>query len=190
MQPSATHLGVRHRALVASIMCLGLAIGGAQVARAGGEIIPSVGWSAPTDNDADAKVFGGLAFRGNFIPLFKTELAVAYREEKRFDDDLKLRMWPVTASLYFAPSSMIYAGAGVGWYHTTFDFDSSVPVADRTTEDFGVHLGGGVGVPLGPSMGVDLNGKYVMLREQDARLVPGKFDPDFWSAQLGLAFKF
>jgi hypothetical protein len=29
-----------------------------------------------------------------------------------------------------------------------------------------------------------------MMREQDSRLVPERFDPDFWSTSLGLAISF
>ena len=99
-------------------------------------------------------------------------------------------MVPVTTSLYLAPVPAIYAGGGVGWYHTTFDYDSSLPLADRTSEEFGVHLGGGVQVPLAPAASVDLGGRYVMMREQDSHLIPEHFDPDFWVTTLGLAIHF
>jgi opacity protein-like surface antigen len=98
-------------------------------------------------------------------------------------------MWPVTASLYLRPVPALYAGAGVGWYHTTFDYASGVPLADETHQDFGVHVGGGFQVPLGAGAAVDLNGRYVMLRDQDSHLVPEKFNPDFWTTSIGLAFK-
>ncbi len=156
-----------------------------------GEIIPSIGLSKPIEGNADAKAFGGLALRGNLLPMIKTELAIAYREESRFDDALKLKMWPVTGSVYLQPIPMLYAGAGVGWYNITYDYSDDVPLLqDETKQEFGVHVGGGLAVPLAPMVGLDFNGRYVMMREQDAKLVPEKFDPDFWTASAGLAIKF
>ena len=53
-----------------------------------------------------------------------------------------------------------------------------------------MHLGGGLQVPLGPSVGVDLSGRYVFLDDVSQKLSTENFDPDFWSTSLGLAFKF
>jgi opacity protein-like surface antigen len=103
---------------------------------------------------------------------------------------LHVRMWPITASLYLSPVPALYAGAGVGWYNVTFDYDDTLPIEDETNQEFGVHLGGGLQVPLAPSAAVDLNGRYVFMREQESPLVPESFDPDFWATRLGLAFKF
>lgn len=177
-----------HWVISSAVLAL-LLLSGVRVSQAT-EIIPSVGWSKAVEGEQDGKVFGGLALRNNFLPFLKTEIAVAYREESRFDDALKLRMWPVTGSLYLQPLPFAYAGAGVGWYNISYDYADGLPFEDETKNEFGVHVGGGVGIPLAPMVGLDLNGKYVMLREQDARLVPEKFDPDFWTTSLGLAIKF
>jgi opacity protein-like surface antigen len=145
------------------------------------------------NSDADAKVFGSLALRSDVLPMLKSEIGIAYRSESRFDDLLHVRMWPITASLYVAPVPMLYAGAGVGWYPITYDYDQSkIPFAikDETQQEFGVHLGGGMTLPLAPSAGIDLNGRYVMIRDQQSHLIPEKFSPDFWTTALGLAIKF
>jgi len=162
----------------------------APVAAHGAEVIPSYGLTRSTDSNTDAKSLLAIAVRGNLSPLFQTELGVAYRSESRFDGDLKVRMWPVTASLYLTPVPTLYAGAGVGWYQTTFDYASTLPFPDETKQEFGVHVGGGFQIPLAPSVAADLGGRYVMMRDQQSRLVPEKFNPDFWTTQLGLAFKF
>ena len=156
------------------------------------EIIPSVGiTSSVHDSDRLTKGSVGLALRGDLGPL-KPEISASYRTESRFDGTLEQRMWPVTASLWLAPVPMLYAGAGVGWYHTTFDYDQRrVPlIADETHEDFGVHVGGGVRVPVAPAVGVDLQGRYVMMQKQESRLVPSQFNPDFWTLSAGLALHF
>ena len=154
------------------------------------EIVPSIGLTKPVDGDADARVFGGLALRGDLIPMLRSEIGVSYRSESRFDDQLHIRTWPITASVYLAPIPSLYAGVGVGWYQITFDYDEGLPFEDETNQEFGVHVGGGFQVPLAPSASLDLNGRYVMLRDQRSRLVPEKFDPDFWTTSVGLAFKF
>jgi len=178
---------LRIRALIGAIILVVVVLLGMRVAHAG-ELVPSIGLSKGVDGGSDIKTFAGVALRSGFLPLTKTEIAVFYRSESRFNDQLKVRMIPVTASLYLAPVSVIYAGGGVGWYHTKFDYRDDVPVSDETKEQFGVHLGGGFQVPLGPAA-LDLGGRYVMLRDERSRLVPEKFKADFWTASLGLAIK-
>jgi len=184
-------LGLADRAVLAMLFFLVLLLLGIQVARAA-EVIPGVGLTKPVEGD-EAKVFGSLALRGKILPFLEDEIGVAYRSENRFEERLRLRMWPVTATLWLVPVPAVYAGAGVGWYHVTYDYDQdkiAFPVSDETKQEFGVHLGGGLKFPLAPSAGLDLNGRYVMMRYQESRLVPEKFDPDFWSTTLGLAIRF
>jgi opacity protein-like surface antigen len=184
--PGHSHLLWR---LTAGVITLVLSlILGVSLSRAG-EIVPAVGLMRMNGSE-DTKVFGSLAFRGNLAPVLQSEIAIAYRNENRFNDQLAVRMWPVTASLWVTPVPTLYAGGGVGWYHTTLDYDESLPIEDETSEEFGVHLGGGIKVPLGPKAGLDLGGRYVMMREQESQLIPQRFDPDFWMTSVGLAFRF
>jgi hypothetical protein len=188
MAGSALHrrLGIGFAVLLLSIVI------GVVSARAT-EIVPSVGLTRAAEGDDQAKMYGNLAVRGNLLPILQTEIGVGYRQESRSDDLLRLKMVPVTGSLWFTPFPALYAGGGVGWYFTRFDYDQDkliVPVEDETKQEFGVHLGGGLKVPIAPAAAVDLQGRYVMLREQDNKLVPGHFDPDFWTTSLGIAFKF
>jgi hypothetical protein len=174
-------------AAVVLVLFVAVGVGASNAA----EIIPSIGVTrALHDDDADAEMYGGLAVRGHLVPFLKTEIGVAYRSESRLDDALKVRMWPVTASLWLTPIPMLYAGGGVGWYHTTFDFDETLPISDETSQEFGVHAGGGVVVPLAPAVSLDLNGRYVFLEKDEGGLPPEEFDPDFWSTTLGLAIQF
>jgi opacity protein-like surface antigen len=178
---------VSRRAMFGAIAFALALLAGIQVARAG-EIVPSVGLTRNVDGST-TKASANLAVRGNLGPLMP-EIAVGYRSEDRAAVETR-RMWPVTASLYLTPIPMLYAGGGVGWYHTTVDFADATGLADHTREDFGVHLGGGVQVPLGSAAGLDLGGRYVMMRNQDEdRLIPQHFNPDFWMTNIGLAIKF
>jgi hypothetical protein len=156
------------------------------------EIVPALGITKGVDGDNESKLYGSLAFRGALHRLLMAEAQVAYRSEERFDDQLDVRMWPITASLYVTPVDAVYLGAGVGWYHMTFDYDDSLePVLEsRTEQEFGVHVGGGLRVPLASTAALDIGGRYVMMRDQEARLVPETFDPDFWTTTVGIAFRF
>jgi opacity protein-like surface antigen len=159
-------------------------------ARADGQIVPSVGMTRAVDGDDETKLSGGLAVRGDLLPFLMAEIGASYRNDTYFGGDLDVRQWPVTASLYVKPFPAVYAGGGVGWYHTTFDYESETGIPNRTEEEFGVHVGGGLQIPIAPIAALDLSGRYVFMQDQEARLVPEKFDPDFWTTSLGLAIKF
>lgn len=187
---SSQELNTLLRRLVAGAVALILLLlVGISVSQAG-EIVPAVGMTKSVNGDDNANVFGSLSFRSQLLPMIKSEIGVAYRQEERFNDQLKIKQWPVTASLYFNPVPVLYAGGGVGWYNTTFDYKDNTLVQDETKQEFGVHLGGGFQVPIGPVAAMDLNGRYVMMRDQENKLIPEKFNPDFWTTSLGLAFKF
>jgi opacity protein-like surface antigen len=151
------------------------------------DIVPSAGWTRSVDAD-DAKSIFNLALRGSMVPLFQTEIGVGYRRETYFDGDLTVKMWPITASLLLSPIPMIHADAGAGWYHTTYAYENPA-LDDETKQKFGVHAGGGFYVPLAPRAALDLTGRYVFMREQESRIVPEKFNPDFWTLSLGIALK-
>ena len=161
---------------------------GIGIARSG-EIVPSLGITKPADGRSESKLHAGLALRGRLFSTLKGEIGIAYRDESRLDGNLNVRMWPVTASMWLTPLSMFYAGGGLGWYHTTFDYNQALPFQDTTKQKFGVHLGGGLEVPLGP-VGLDLQGRYVFLDKGGTPLPPQSFNPDYWTTSVGLAIRF
>jgi hypothetical protein len=178
--------------IVAAAFLLGVAgnVGFARVASAV-PIIPSIGLSKSTDsNSGDAKVYGGLALRVPLASILAGEVGISYRQESFLDENLKVRMWPVTASLWLKPAPMLYLGGGIGWYKTTFDYAETFPAADHTTSNFGEHIGGGLSVPLGPRVGLDLNGRYIFMSKENDAFLPSNFNPDFWTTSLGLALNF
>jgi outer membrane protein with beta-barrel domain len=160
-------------------------------AQASTEIIPSVGLTRSADTD-ETKSEVGLALRGGVIQsLLDLELKGQYRKQDELDGLLTEKMWPVTASLYLTPLRVLYAGGGVGWYHTTLDYKAPSTLPDETHQKFGVHASAGVRVPLaGDAVGLDLNGRYTWLENQETASIPSKFNPDFWDMSLGLAFRF
>lgn len=181
---------VLDRALVGSIVLFVLIVLGAEMSRAA-ELIPSVGFARPA-NGGDAKMYTGLALRSGVLPFISSEIGVAYRSESFGTNAGSATTWPVTASLWFAPVPFVYAGGGLGWYHTSFSYDG-VPAAASlatTQQNFGTHVGGGLRMPLAPMLGLDLNGRYVILQKKDATLLPSGYDPKFYSVALGLGVKF
>ena len=179
------------RKVVWILVSCALVVASATLARAA-EIIPSVGVTKSTDSNAgDAKGYGGVAIRAPLLPFLKAEGGISYRQDSYANGDVTVRQWPVTASLWAAPFTALYAGGGVGWYRTTYDYRSSLPFKDQTTQRVGVHLGGGLDLPLSPQLGLDLNGRYIfMQKDNDNVQFPTTFNPDFWTASAGLAFKF
>jgi len=179
----------RHVAASAAFAALLLLPLAAPIARAG-EIIPSIGITKPVNGDGDAKVSGGLALRGKVLPFLESEISASYRSETRDAGMLKVKQWPITTSLWFKPIPALYAGGGVGYYHTTLEYSPSLALDNDTSRKFGVHLGGGLRMPLGPTASLDLNGRYIFLDQQRSQLPPNHFDPDFWTTSLGIAFHF
>ena len=183
--------GFAARPIVGAIILVALAATTASSASAM-ELIPSLGITKSTDtNAADAKGYGGLALRAPLLPFLKIEGSIAYRQDSFAGGDVKVRQWPVTASVWASPlpmSTRAAASAGTG---QRFDYPSTLPVADVTTNKMGVHVGGGADIPIGPRLGLDLNGRYIfMQKDKDNVQVPTTFNPDYWNAALGLAIKF
>jgi hypothetical protein len=178
------------RLVLGALLLLAVLLIGIGAARAG-EIVPSVGFARAASGDGDLKAFAGVALRGSVLPMVKSEIGVAYRNEPYFGGDLNVRMWPVTASVWLAPLPTVYFGGGAGWYHTTYDYKDALGIQDQTSQEFGTHLGGGLTIPLVPAMAsLDLNGRYVMMREKDSPIAPGSIKQSFWSTALGVAIRF
>jgi len=156
------------------------------------QLIPSLGLTKATDSNAgNAQGFGGLALRFPLISYLEAEGGIAYRQDSYSSGALKVRQWPVTGSLWLAPVSSIYFGGGVGWYHTTLDYSGPLHIANSTSDKAGVHIGGGIDVPVAPKLSLDLNGRYIFMTKDKASFdVPTTFNPDFWTTSLGLAISF
>jgi hypothetical protein len=181
---------ILERTLIGTALLLAMLLMTVQLARAV-EIIPSVGATRAVHTDDNTTQFsGGLALRGDMGSLFAVEIGASYRSEDRLDGDLKVTQWPITASLWLKPASMLYVGGGAGWYQTSLAYESSLGFEDETRQQFGVHLGGGVRVPLMSRVKLDLGGRYVFLDEIDQKISTKKLDPDSWTTSLGLAIRF
>jgi hypothetical protein len=104
---------------------------------------------------------------------------------------VEAKQWPVTASLWLKPLPTFYVGGGAGWYNTTLHYPNTPLLVSSTTQKFGVHLGGGISMPMVPGIAsAELSGRYVYLGDQASELPPNKFKADYWTTSLGVAFHF
>jgi len=179
-----------NRGLIGSAVLMTMLLVSVQMARAV-EIIPSIGGTRAVHVDDNSTRFSyGFALRSDLGPMFAAEIGASYRSEEPSGGDLRVTQWPITASLWLKPVSMLYVGGGAGWYQTSLKYDQSLALEDETRQQFGVHLGGGVRVPLASHVKLDLGGRYVFLDKIDQKISTKELDPDFWTTSLGLAIKF
>lgn len=154
------------------------------------QIVPSIGISQTADG-GDNRSMVALALRNGLLPRTQVEIQAGYRSEtKEFaGQSFDMKTVPVTLSLWASPVPMLYAGGGVGAYFQGIEYDGNLYPASNETQ-FGAHLGGGLRFPLAPMVGLDLQGRYVMLGDTSTELSSGKFDPSFWTLSAGVAIGF
>lgn len=145
---------------------------------AGAGFGPQVGYHKSPDADEGEFLYGG-ALRLMVAPILGLEGSINYRQESYHDDALKVTSWPVMATALVYPIPNIYGLAGCGWYNTTFEY--CVPLFDdgeaikETSSEIGWHFGGGVEIPLGTSMRLAGDIRYVFL-DYDFEDMPGSDD--------------
>lgn len=177
------------RFLVAALLLGGLALVPSRAQAA--EIIPSLGMTRNPDAGDGTNISYGLAVRAPIVPMVSAEIGLGYRKEKLQGGDIESTMWPVTGSVWVKPMPLLYVGGGAGWYNTTLHYPNTPILASTTSQEFGVHLGGGISVPLVPGVAsADLNGRFVYLGDQKSDLPPNSFKADYWTTSLGVAISF
>ncbi len=190
--PAVSHKNVQRsiqRFLVCALMLTGLVLAAPRAQAA--EIIPSMGMTRTPESGDDTNLSYGLAVRAPLAPMVAAEIGVGYRTDTLFNGTVESTQWPVTGSLWFKPMPSLYAGGGVGWYNTTLHYPNTPLLASVTTQEFGLHLGGGLTLPMIPGVAsLDLNGRYVYLGDQASDLPPSQFNANYWTTSLGIAFGF
>ncbi len=177
------------RFLAAALLLAGLALTASRTEAA--ELIPSLGMTRTPESGDRTIVSYGLAVRSGILPMLTAEIGLGYRKEKLQNGDLESTQWPVTGSVWVKPMPLVYMGGGAGWYNTTLHYPNTPALASTTSQEFGIHLGGGLTVPMLPGVAsLDLNGRYVYLGEQKSDLPPNSFKADYWTTSLGVAFRF
>ena len=177
------------RSLLAALLASGMAL--RVPAAHAGEIIPSIAMTQTPDGSDKTDISYGLAVRAPILPMLSAEIGLGYRKDKFQGGDIESTQWPVTGSLWLKPMPLFYVGGGAGWYNTTLHYPNTPILANYTSQKFGVHLGGGLSVPVLPGIAsADLNARYVYLGDQESDLPPNTFKADYWTTSLGVAFKF
>lgn len=154
---------------------------------------PQAGLFSNDDAEDDFNFMIGAMVRARLGQMLGVEGSVNYRQEDFANDDLTVRTWPVmvTGLLYVMPA--LYGAVGVGWYNTTFDWDSEFEnefdLGDETSNEFGWHFGGGVELPVSDQVSLMGDVRYVFL-DYDFETAPviGDVDADFYAIMFGLLF--
>lgn len=141
------------------------------------------------DSKENANMGGIVArLRGHFIGV---EGAIDYRAED-LPLDIKLRTWPVSASLLVFPVPILYGLAGIGWYNTTVDFPDEILIDDETDSVLGYHVGGGLEIPVSPNFRLtsDVRWLFVDYEFKDIPDSIGDVDANSFTVNAGVLYYF
>jgi hypothetical protein len=150
------------------------------------------------DDDQSDRFMGGH-LRARVSPKTAIELSIDVRNEENEAGTLKVREYPIQASLLLFPVGTTFAPyllGGAGWYSTrvqTLGLSEDVEL-EETTRDFGWHAGFGAEVRLGRHAGIHADYRYTFLDfgddEDDGivdRLTPGH-KGSMWTAGFTVYF--
>jgi opacity protein-like surface antigen len=136
---------------------------------------PQLGYYKAQDAD-NGSYMGGAALRLKLNSVLGVEASINYRSEQYGNGALTVRSWPVTVTGLIYPLPIIYGAMGFGWYNVTYDYDQSKPLMslfqDETTQKVGWHFGGGLELPIGSSVILTGDIRYVFLN-YDFKQLPG-----------------
>lgn len=138
---------------------------------------PRIGYYQAVEAE-DGAFYFGLQLRGHVNEWFGLELAATYRTTSEYElaggGEVQTGTVPITASaLVYLPINehfMPYGIAGIGGYYTYHDVDG---VLEEFVDDFqdefifGYHLGFGLEVPLGNSMAINADYRYLWLSPEN-----------------------
>ncbi len=181
----------RRLLLIATLTILALTQGEAQGLGLG----PQLGIYRAQDADG-ARVMGGAALRLRLSEALGIEGSINYRNEEYSNGFVDVKTWPVMVTGLVYPIPIVYGAIGAGWYNTTIDYNfppgflrGPVSIASETKQEFGWHFGGGVELPVGSSLKLVGDIRYVFLN-YDFKSFPGSdgTNSDFYVLTAGLLF--
>jgi opacity protein-like surface antigen len=125
---------------------------------------PVIGYQKASDAD-EGRLMYGAALRLKLSPGLGLEGSINYRQEKYADGLLTVKSWPVMASALLYPLPNVYGVLGGGWYNTTYEFDQNqLPMLNnKTKQEFGWHMGGGVEFPFSTTSKIIGDIRYVFI---------------------------
>jgi opacity protein-like surface antigen len=152
---------------------------------------PQIGYQRAGDAES-GRIMLGAFIRAKLSMALAIDGSVNYRTEEY--GPINVTSWPVLLSVLFYPVPAVYGLAGVGWHFSTISFENSRfedDLEDRTESPFGFHLGAGLELPLGESMKLFGDIKYVFLNydlENINEVALNDLNSNFYIINVGLAF--
>lgn len=153
----------------------------------------------PKDAD-DGTWYGGAQLRFYFTPTLALEGSVDYREDEYANGAVKVRTWPIQASMlfYLADENVAvnpFLLGGAGWYMTTVETKVPPLIDESDTDDrFGLHAGGGLQFFLSEAVSLDGTYRYIWLEalksKDTASLQDKEFNDSGHMLTAGLNFHF
>lgn len=129
---------------------------------------PAVGWLKVRDAD-DGTWMAGVQARLRLGRVIGVEGAITAHRSDFADDMIEVFQYPVQVSLlvFPFPDSPVepYLVGGAGWYYTRYEYDSALGLDDETDSQFGVHLGAGLMIELGPKVQIFGDFRWIFLDE-------------------------
>ncbi len=120
----------------------------------------------------------GVTWRLKLSRILGVETSINNHQENYANSTVTVHSWPVmvTGLIYLLPP-VVYAAIGIGWYRLTYDYNQSkLPLLrDGTTDKVGWHFGGGLELPISPSIKLNGDIRYVFL-DYDFQEFPGSGD--------------
>lgn len=137
--------------------------------------------------------FAGAQARLRFGGVLAAEAAITFHSNEYENGDVIVTQYPfqLTAMLVIIPAGPIrpYILGGVGWYYTRIDYRGLfAAIPDKTDHLFGVHLGGGAELMLGPNVGLNADVRYIFLNADNEQVIRRDFN--YWQVTAGLNLYF
>ena len=144
--------------------------------------------------DADNVSFmGGVALRMKLSQYIGFEGSINYRQEEYSGGSVTARSWPVMITGLVFPIPIVYGAFGFGWYNTNLSYNNTklnLSLTSETQQKIGWHFGGGVEIPVGTSIKLVGDVRYVFLN-YDFKEYPGSdhLKANFYVLTVGFMFK-
>jgi opacity protein-like surface antigen len=145
--------------------------------------------------DADRGTwFAGAKARLTLVGILAAEASVTFHQNHYEHGDIVVTQYPVqlSAMLFIIPAGPVrpYILGGVGWYYTRTDYKDVLNfISDTTDHFFGVHLGAGAEIFLGPKVSIDADLRYIFINATTQQvLVDRNFQ--YWQIAFGLNLYF
>ncbi|MBI4765753.1 MAG: outer membrane beta-barrel protein [Deltaproteobacteria bacterium] len=136
-------------------------------------------------NDADNTIlYGGVQARWKVFPALSIEGTLDYRPSESYPNNRKVTSYPILVSALFYPMPGAkyspYLLGGAGWYYSQIEDIAG----SSTTYTPGLHLGGGLDIPLSPALVFNADIRYYFINYGDQKVKDLNMDGTIISAGL------